>query len=115
MLRNNIPALRARHEPKIVQEDSPIDLVDKLPDIALDIIVGEFERFEPEFLLISCGFDAHADDPLGAQRLESDTFGEMTRRVRHVAEGRIVSILEGGYNIDALAASTLAHLRALQA
>jgi len=70
-------------------------------------------RFEPEFLLISCGFDAHARDPLGDQRLGAEDFARMTRTVRPIADGRIISFLEGGYDLEALVDSTLAHLRAL--
>lgn len=71
------------------------------------------DRFEPEFLLISCGFDAHFRDPLGDQQLHAEHFAQMTRAVRRIAGGRIVSLLEGGYDLDSLAESTLAHLGAL--
>ena len=82
---------------------------------ALDkIILPEFERFDPEFLLISNGFDAHRMDPLGRQLLEAEHFAEMTRRVRHIAGGRIVSLLEGGYHLDALGACAVAHFKAMQ-
>lgn len=74
----------------------------------------ELERFDPDFLLISCGFDAHRLDPLSSQRLTADTFAEMTRKVRHLANGRIVSLLEGGYHPKALGESAVAHVRALQ-
>ena len=81
---------------------------------ALDrTVLPELERFKPDFLLLSCGFDAHHRDPLGAQELCSETFAEMTRRVLHLADGRIVSQLEGGYHLDALAESALAHFNAL--
>lgn len=78
-----------------------------------DQVVPEFERFQPEFLLISCGFDAHRLDPLSMQLLEARHFSEMTRLVRDVAKGRLISLLEGGYHLDALAESAVAHLRAL--
>jgi len=77
-------------------------------------ILPEFERFDPKFLLISCGFDAHRLDPLAQQQLETETFAEMTQKVRGVAGGRVVSLLEGGYNLDALGASAVAHFNALQ-
>lgn len=74
-------------------------------------------RFCPEFILISAGFDAHASDPLGGVMLTADGFGELTRLVKSMAAehcgGRVVSVLEGGYDLEALAASTEAHLRAL--
>lgn len=81
---------------------------------ALDrTVLPELEGFKPDFLLLSCGFDAHQRDPLGAQKLQGETFAEMTRRVLHLADGRIVSQLEGGYHLDALGESALAHFNAL--
>ncbi len=77
-------------------------------------ILPEFASFEPEFLLISCGFDAHQMDPLASQRLETETYAEMTRMVKGIAGGKIVSLLEGGYNLDALGESAVAHFQALQ-
>lgn len=82
---------------------------------ALDnFILPEFARFDPDILLISSGFDAHVRDPLGHQLLETEHYAEMTRRVLPVANGRIVSALEGGYNLKALSESCLAHFLALQ-
>lgn len=77
-------------------------------------ILPELERFDPAFLLISTGFDAHVRDPLGHQLLETEHYAEMTRRVLDVAGGRIVSLLEGGYNLQALGESAVAHFRALE-
>lgn len=76
------------------------------------------DGYRPDVVLISCGFDAHRRDPLGGMELTDQAFGEMTRRVvalaqRH-ARGRILSILEGGYDPEALAGSSAEHLRALQ-
>jgi len=79
------------------------------------IVMPELRRFDPQFLLISAGFDAHRLDPLGSLRLESDTYAHMTRQLRTLAGGRIVSMLEGGYHLDALAGSVLAHIGALMA
>ncbi len=72
------------------------------------------EAFRPDFILISAGFDAHRDDPLAGMRVTTHGFGEMTRlvvdwSVRH-CEGRVVSCLEGGYNLDALAKSVKSHI-----
>jgi acetoin utilization deacetylase AcuC-like enzyme len=78
------------------------------------LVIPELERFDPDFLLISCGFDAHADDPLGDQNLREEDYARMTRMVKHLAGGRIVSLLEGGYNLRALGASAVAHFRALE-
>jgi len=73
-----------------------------------------FEAFRPDFILISAGFDAHRDDPLANMRVTEDGFGEMTRMVMKWADihsgGRILSCLEGGYNLDALARSVERHL-----
>jgi len=77
-------------------------------------VVPELRRFDPQFLLISNGFDAHRLDPLGGQELESRTYGQMTRRIKELAEGRIVSMLEGGYHLQALGESAVEHLQALQ-
>lgn len=76
-------------------------------------VLPALAAFDPQILFISCGFDAHKRDPLGGQRLESDTFGEMTRRVSQVADGRIVSLMEGGYNWEATAESAVCHVTAL--
>ncbi len=75
------------------------------------------DRFDPQFVLVSAGFDAHRDDPLGELRLTESGFSELTRLVKRVAsdhcEGRLVSTLEGGYHPDALAMSIQVHLEAL--
>ncbi|KPJ63385.1 MAG: hypothetical protein AMS15_00420, partial [Planctomycetes bacterium DG_23] len=73
--------------------------------------------FEPQFLLISAGFDAHRADPLAALLLEAEDFGRMTEMVVELAarfaSGRLVSVLEGGYHPTFLPLSLEAHLRAL--
>ncbi len=80
-------------------------------------VTPALDRFKPEFILISAGFDGHRDDPLSGTLLTSSVFGEMTHLVRSVAErhckGRIVSMLEGGYDLNALAESVEEHLKAL--
>jgi acetoin utilization deacetylase AcuC-like enzyme len=80
-------------------------------------VIPALDRFKPEFLLVSAGFDGHADDPLAETLLSSAMFGTMTRQLRVVAEhhcrGRIVSMLEGGYDLNALAGSVEEHLKAL--
>jgi acetoin utilization deacetylase AcuC-like enzyme len=77
------------------------------------------ERFAPELIVISAGFDAHARDPLAQLRLREADFGWLTAEICRIADrccgGRVVSMLEGGYDLPALAASTAAHLRALMA
>lgn len=75
------------------------------------------DAFQPDFLLISAGFDARTGDPIGGLRWTDETYAEMTRRCLVLADkwcgGRIVSTLEGGYNPQGLAAAVLAHVRAL--
>ncbi len=77
----------------------------------------EAAQFKPEFILISCGFDAHERDPLGNLSLTSDTYGKLTTIVRQFARrfghDRIFSILEGGYDYQALAESAFMHVRKL--
>lgn len=72
------------------------------------------EDFDAQFLLVSSGFDAHVRDPLSSQNLETEDYAEMTRMVSHLAEGKIVSLLEGGYGLDALGVSAVAHYEALR-
>jgi acetoin utilization deacetylase AcuC-like enzyme len=76
-------------------------------------------KIRPELVLVSAGFDAHAQDPLGGMPLEAEDFAAFTRQVIDVARahagGRLVSCLEGGYNLDALAESVEAHLEGLLA
>jgi acetoin utilization deacetylase AcuC-like enzyme len=75
------------------------------------------EEFKPEMIFISAGFDAHRDDDLGQLGLVESDYTWMTERIKEVADrhakGRIVSSLEGGYNLDALARSVEAHVRSL--
>lgn len=76
------------------------------------------ERFKPELVLISAGFDGHKKDPLGGFDLETKDFARLTVVVQKIAsqycQGRIVSLLEGGYNLEALAESVCAHVHVLQ-
>jgi acetoin utilization deacetylase AcuC-like enzyme len=75
------------------------------------------DEFQPQMIFVSAGFDAHRDDDLGQMRLNENDFAWITERIRDVArrhaKGRIVSMLEGGYNLDALATSVEAHVRVL--
>jgi acetoin utilization deacetylase AcuC-like enzyme/formylglycine-generating enzyme required for sulfatase activity len=75
-------------------------------------------EFKPDFVLISAGFDAHKDDLLGGMNVTAKGFAEMTAIVKDIAEkccsGRIVSVLEGGYNLSGLAESVEAHILVLQ-
>ncbi len=84
---------------------------------ALDAILDVVEKFLPDLIIISAGFDAHAADPLAQLQLNEDDYAWATRRIMDVADkicgGRIVSALEGGYDLDALAASTAVHVSEL--
>lgn len=83
-----------------------------------DKILPALAQFEPGFIFISAGFDAHTADPLANLRLSEDDYGwvtaELVRLANKVCNGRVVSTLEGGYDLAALAASTRSHVRALQ-
>jgi acetoin utilization deacetylase AcuC-like enzyme len=85
---------------------------------AFESLMPKVDDFAPDLILISAGFDAHARDPIGsAQSLEAEDFAWATRAIVSVAKrharGRVVSSLEGGYDLRALGSSALAHVRAL--
>jgi acetoin utilization deacetylase AcuC-like enzyme len=73
--------------------------------------------FSPDFVLISAGFDAHESDLLGSMKVTTQGFAELTKIVNEIAEkccdGRLISVLEGGYHLEGLAASVEAHIRVL--
>jgi acetoin utilization deacetylase AcuC-like enzyme len=77
----------------------------------------KLEAFKPEMIFVSAGFDAHRDDDLGQLGLTEQDYTWITARIRDIAkrhaQGRIVSCLEGGYNLDALGRSVEAHIRVL--
>jgi len=83
------------------------------------VLVPAAEEFKPELVIISAGFDAHKDDPLASMGLTEAGYAELTGIVAGIAktyaQGRILSSLEGGYNLTALAASVDAHVRGLLA
>jgi len=80
-------------------------------------ILPLLREFRPDLLLVSAGFDAHARDPLAQLRLQTEDFAWVTRELLNVADeccrGRVVSVLEGGYDLPALGASVAAHVREL--
>ena len=86
---------------------------DKMQKVALPAM----DAFQPDLILLSAGFDAHRDDPLADLNFTADDFAWITERVCDLADlhckGRIVSCLEGGYNLDALAESVAAHVDVL--
>jgi acetoin utilization deacetylase AcuC-like enzyme len=81
-------------------------------------MMDSLDAFAPDLILVSAGFDAHARDPLAQQQLEAEDYGWATRAIADVAnrraQGRIVSSLEGGYDLEALGRSAVAHVLALQ-
>ncbi len=77
----------------------------------------KLEQFKPEMIFVSAGFDAHCEDDLGNMGLVEDDYAWLTMQIVNVArrhaKGRIVSCLEGGYNLSALGRSVVAHVRVL--
>jgi acetoin utilization deacetylase AcuC-like enzyme len=86
-------------------------------NVFIEKILPKLDEFNPEFILISAGFDAHKSDPLANINLSSDAFAWMTKRVMEKAnqycDNRIISLLEGGYNLDALPVCIGKHLVSL--
>jgi len=84
---------------------------------AYEFVLKKINEFKPEFILLSAGFDAHKDDPLAQFQLESKDFYEITKRTLELSkfycDGKVVSILEGGYDLIALQESTKMHVDAL--
>ena len=84
---------------------------------AYEFVLKKLKEFKPEFILFSAGFDAHKDDPLSNINLKSQDYFEITKRTliasKDYCKGNIVSILEGGYDLNALAESTEEHIKAL--
>lgn len=82
-----------------------------------EILRPKAEEFDPDFVLISAGFDPHFNDPIGGMRVTPQGFGKLTEIVKGIAEdsceGKLVSALEGGYDLKGLAESVEAHIRAL--
>ena len=82
-------------------------------------LMDRVDAFAPDLFIVSAGFDAHVRDPVGegSQNLEDVDFAWATRAIAEVAnrhaQGRVVSSLEGGYDLEALGRSALAHVRAL--
>jgi acetoin utilization deacetylase AcuC-like enzyme len=80
-------------------------------------ILPNLKSFHPDIVFISAGFDAHEDDPLANLRLKEADFAWATEKLTEIAEsqadGRLVSMLEGGYNLNALARSVAVHVKAL--
>ena len=84
---------------------------------AYEHVLKKLKEFKPEFVLFSAGFDAHKDDPLAQLQLKSKDFYDLTKRTLNLIKSssgrKVVSILEGGYDLNALKESTEAHVNAL--
>ena len=84
---------------------------------AYELVLKKLKEFKPEFVLFSAGFDAHIDDPLAQLRLNSKDFYQLTKRTLEISksfcDGKVVSILEGGYDLKALQESSKRHVDAL--
>ena len=84
---------------------------------AFEFALKKLKEFKPEFVLISAGFDAHASDPLAQLKLQTEDFYKITKRILETSKkfcnGKVVSILEGGYDLQALQDSTKRHVDAL--
>ncbi len=99
-----------------VRAGTPADEYRRMFEAAIDEIAG---KFKPDLIIISAGFDAHSADPLGQLRLEDEDFVNMTKVVKHWAqdacEGRLISVLEGGYNLQTLGETVKNHIAELSA
>ena len=84
---------------------------------SFDKVISKLRNFKPEFILLSSGFDAHTNDPLAQINLSSKDFYEITKRIliiaNEICDGKVVSILEGGYNLNALKESAYFHVKGL--
>jgi acetoin utilization deacetylase AcuC-like enzyme len=82
-----------------------------------NVILPQLTKFSPELVIISAGFDAHHRDPLASINLRAEDFGWVTRKLMDLADatagGRVVSVLEGGYDLQGLTESVAAHVTAL--
>ena len=87
-------------------------------EVFTEKILPAVELFKPDIILISAGFDAHQADPLGSINLTTEHYAWMTKRLMECADrhcnGRILSVLEGGYDLDALALSVASHIKTLK-
>jgi acetoin utilization deacetylase AcuC-like enzyme len=86
-------------------------------DIIKNKLIPKIQSFRPDLIIISAGFDAHKDDPLAQINLESKDYYTLTKRIlslaKELCEGKVVSILEGGYDLNALKESVDYHVKSL--
>ena len=98
---------------------APMDGSEEFRQALGEVVLPAIDKFEPELILISAGFDAHRDDPLAGLQFYTEDYAwateEIAKRAESLCGGRLVSTLEGGYDLEALAASAAVHVEALMA
>jgi acetoin utilization deacetylase AcuC-like enzyme len=108
---------RGEHDTIVNAPLAPNDGAAKFRAAFENLIVPQLTKFAPELIVISAGFDAHRRDPLANINLDAEDFGWVTRKLMDVAAstagGRVVSVLEGGYDLQGLKESVAAHVTAL--
>jgi acetoin utilization deacetylase AcuC-like enzyme len=108
---------RGEHDTIVNAPLAPEDGSAKFRAAFENVILPQLQKFSPELIIVSAGFDAHYRDPLASLNLKAEDFGWVTRKLMDVADasagGRIVSVLEGGYDLQGLKESVAAHVTAL--
>src|SRR3954463_8835564 len=108
---------RGEHDTVVNAPLAPNDGATKFRAAFENLILPQLEKFAPELIVISAGFDAHRRDPLASLNLKAEDFGWVTRKLMDIADasagGRIVSVLEGGYDLQGLQESVAAHVTEL--
>ncbi len=108
---------RGKHDTIVNAPLAPEDGSAKFRAAFENVILPQLTKFSPELIIVSAGFDAHYRDPLASLNLRAEDFGWVTRKLMDVADasagGRIVSVLEGGYDLQGLKESVAAHVAAL--
>ena len=108
---------RGEHDTIVNAPLAPEDGSAKFRAAFENLILPQLARFSPELIIISAGFDAHYRDPLASLNLKAEDFGWVTRKLMDLADqtagGRVVSVLEGGYDLQGLQESVAAHVTAL--
>ena len=108
---------RGEHDTIVNAPLAPEDGSAKFRAAFENVILPQLQKFNPELIIVSAGFDAHYRDPLASLNLRAEDFGWVTRKLMDVADAsagrRIVSVLEGGYDLQGLKESVAAHVTAL--
>ena len=108
---------RGEHDTIVNAPLAPEDGSAKFRSAFENLILPQLTKFSPELIIISAGFDAHYRDPLASLNLKAEDFGWVTRKLMDLADktagGRVVSVLEGGYDLQGLQELVAAHVTAL--